>query len=125
VDLFDGPEAAQQAATDIERHCVRLVHVVEASINRARALADGEERMWADISRADWLFLTEPEPANGAASRRVSKAFRDAVPADHRFACDAVVNQLRLHTALGFRAGMAQGVIDTLLATHQAADGYA
>jgi len=117
-DLHDSADAAAASRTMIERACAALVHVVDASIRRTLALAQdntrGEDRMWAEISRADLLFLTEPEPAGGGASRRVNQAYRAAVPADHAFAREAAIGQLALFRDLGFRAGMAQAVIDLL-----------
>jgi hypothetical protein len=113
-DLHDSADDAVGARTKIDRACTALEHVVGASIHRALAQTKGEEHMWAAISRADWLFLTEPEPAGGTASRRVNHAYRDAVPADNAFAHDSVVSQLTLFRDLGFRAGMAQAAIDRL-----------
>jgi hypothetical protein len=113
-DLHDSADAAATSRATIERACATFVHVVEASIRRTLALAQGEERMWADVSRADLLFLTEPEPAGGGASRRVNQTYRAAVPADHPFAREAAIGQLSLFRDLGFRAGMAQAAIDTL-----------
>lgn len=125
ADLHDTLEAAERAANDVERQCTSLVHVVDASIRRALTVAQGDERVWAQISRADWLFLTEPEPADGAASRRVNQAYRTAVPPDNHFAYDAAVNQLALCMALGFRAGMAQGAIQTLATSRGPAEASA
>lgn len=119
ADLHDAPEAAERAAGEIERQCASLAQVVDASIRRALAVEHGDRRMWAQISRADWLFLTEPEPALGAASRRVNQAYRSAIPPDHRFAHDAATNQLAMCLALGFRPGMAQGALQTLAQASQ------
>jgi hypothetical protein len=117
-DLYDSHDAAAASRAAIDKACKALVHVVDASIRRTLALTEGaergEERLWAEISRADLLFLTEPEPAGGAASRRVNQAYRAAVPADHAFAREAALGQLALFRDLGFRAGMAQGVIELL-----------
>jgi hypothetical protein len=117
-DLHDSADAAAASRAAIERACAALIHVVDASIRRTLALTQdqsrSEDRMWAEISRADLLFLTETEPAGGAASRRVNQAYRAAVPADHAFAREAAVGQLTLFRDLGFRAGMAQSVIELL-----------
>jgi hypothetical protein len=117
-DLHDSAEAAAAARTALDRACNALAHVVDASIRRTLALTQGEgrgeERMWAEISRADLLFLTEPEPPAGAPSRRVNQAYRAAVPPDHGFAREAAVGQLALFRDLGFRPGMAQAAIDLL-----------
>jgi hypothetical protein len=116
--LHDSDDDADASRASVERACGALVHVVDASIRRLLAFTQGEERaeerMWAELSRADLLFLTEPEPAGGAASRRVNQAYRAAVPADHAFAREAAVGQLALFRDLGVRAGMAQAVIDLL-----------
>lgn len=113
-DLHSSAEAAAASAADIKRTCASLTHVVDASIRRTLKLAEGEELMWAEISRADLLFLTEPESVVGADSRRVTQAYRAAKPANYPFACEAAVGQLSLFRALGFRAGMAEAAINTL-----------
>ena len=101
-DLHDSADAAADSRRATERVCDALTHVVDASIRRTLESAEGEERMWAEISRADLLFLTEPEPADGAPSRRVNLAYRAAVSADHAFALEPRSANSRCSTIWAF-----------------------
>lgn len=114
ADIFEDDAAAEAVRERLASEVPDLRRVVEAAIRRQLAVASGEERMWADVSRADLLFLTVPEPEGGAPSRRVNQAYRAAVPAGHAFARDAARSQLELFAALGVRAGIAAGAIEVL-----------
>jgi hypothetical protein len=64
------------------------------------------ERIWADISAADVLFLVEP-----GRERRVMDAYKHALPPDRPFAWDAARGQLELFADLGVQAELAAKVI--------------
>jgi hypothetical protein len=66
------------------------------------------ERMWAEISSADLLFLA------GARDRRVVQAYRDAIPTNAGFAWNATRGQLHLFAQLGINAELANEVIRTI-----------
>jgi hypothetical protein len=71
-------------------------------------------RVWAEISKADVLFLTEPR------APRVINRYKDVIPQDHLFAWDAAKGQLQLFADLGVKADLAQQVITAIDSRHEA-----
>jgi hypothetical protein len=80
-------------------------------------MPDGDpERMWAEISAADLLFLT------GVRQRRVVGAYRDAIPRTKAFGWDAARGQLELFADLGVKEELAREVIEKIDAHLAGAD---
>jgi len=98
----DGEADAYRAkvARDIARLPVLVADSAEAATGRKDA-----DYVWARITSADVLFLTEPSV------ERVVKRYKDVVPADKDFKWDAVGGQLDLFAALGIKAELARRVI--------------
>jgi hypothetical protein len=109
-DAFEDSEQATAYKSALGRQVDALRSSVRLAINAAidRLTRESNERVWADISRADLLFLIEER------DQRVVQAYRDAVPKSDAFAWDAARGQLRLFASLGIRAERAQRVIQEL-----------
>jgi hypothetical protein len=71
----------------------------------ARMPASDPDRIWAEVSMVDVLFLTEQN------DQRVVNRYRDTIPLDKPFGWDAARGQLQLFADLGVRAGRAEKVI--------------
>src|SRR5208337_4262239 len=69
--------------------------------------AGSNDRVWADISNADLLFLTEAREA------RVKSAYRDLVPPTAWFV-GAAKGQLELFAKLGIKSALAEAIIADL-----------
>lgn len=105
---------AHRYREDLDRELLSLEHVVAASIARALERCTGDDLMWAKISEADLLFLTEPEAALAADPSLAIDAYAAAIPEGKRFAWDAARGQLSLFAELGIRAKAAEAVISAL-----------
>ena len=102
---FDTDEEADEFRADLAEEAQRLRMVVHTAVDAQleRLAADDPQRVWAQVSNADLVFLTEPSAA------RVVRRYRDAIPPSQRFAWDAARGQLALHAAVGFRAEHRRG----------------
>jgi hypothetical protein len=109
-DAFEDSGQATAYKSELERQVKALRSSVRLAVNAAldRLARESKDRVWADISRADLLFLTEER------ERRVVQAYRDAVPKNDAFAWDAAKGQLQLFAGLGIRAERAERVIQEL-----------
>ncbi len=90
---------------------IKILHLlVPASVEAARSQLKptDSEWIWANISNADLLFLTEPN------ARRVIKRYQDELPENNLFAWNAVKGQLQLFAALGVKADLAHQVIGAI-----------
>ena len=111
-NLFKGKKKeADRAREDLATEMPALTHVVEAAINRAVAIEEGDEKMWADIAAADLLFLTQPDVEWQADPSAIVQAYVDAIPPSKAWAFDAAGGQLKLFAALGLRAPVVQAVL--------------
>ena len=110
-DAFNSAPDARDEKENLSRAFDDLKGAVKMAIEQARAdpSADSNARIWAGISNADWLFLTEPN------DRRVRRAYADAVPSPLWF-LDAVKGQLELFAKLGIRADLANTIVADLTA---------
>ena len=109
-DAFEDRAQAIAYKSELERQVDALRASVRLAINAAIDRLDREckDRVWAEISRADHLFLAqERDPP-------VVRAYRDAVPKNDAFAWDAAKGQLQLFAGLGIRAERAQRIIREL-----------
>jgi hypothetical protein len=109
-DAFEDTEQASAFKSELGRQVEALRSSVRLAINAAidRLAREGQDRVWADISRADFLFLTEER------DKRVVQAYRDAVPKSDAFAWDAARGQLLLFASLGIWAERAERIIREL-----------
>jgi hypothetical protein len=107
---FDNdPEAEtyrQKLAKDVE--ALRLLVPASAEAGLLRMPDTDPNRIWAEISKADILFLTEPR------AERVINRYRDVIPKDKPFAWDAAKGQLQLFADLGVKADLARQVITAI-----------
>jgi len=106
-DAFDSDREAESYRDMLEREIVSLRCLTPSSVEAAlRRLQKADaERLWAEISRADVLFLTDSERAT-----RVISAYQNAIPTDKPFAWDAARGQLQLFADLAVHAELANKV---------------
>ena len=104
---FDDDGRADRYRQDLARDVSDLRTVVAASIEAALSrLPDSDpDRIWADVSKIDVLFLTDQS------DQRVVNRYRDAIPRDKPFVWDAARGQLQLFADLGVHGGRAEKVI--------------
>lgn len=107
---FDDDDAAEtyrrKLAKDVEALRLLVPASVEAKLKQLNQ-ADPDS-VWAEISKADILFLTEQN------EQRVTKRYKDAIPDDNPFAWDAAKGQLQLFADLGVKANLASAVIASI-----------
>lgn len=106
----DRQRAAKRYLEDLERDLAALAHVVQASIERSLTTAKGDNLVWAQISAADLLFLSEAEDTLQSDPSIAVDAYRNALPG-RGFFWDAARGQLDLFQQLGIRATAANAVI--------------
>ena len=99
-------------AFDQLKGAVRLA--VDAA--RKKLPAGSSDRIWADITNADLLFLTEDK------EERVKRAYKDSVPPTPWFV-GAVKGQLELFAKLGIKAALAEAIIAELGSPRRCAYG--
>ena len=110
-DAFENDSQADGYREDLEKELSSLRSIVPTSVTAdLRRMEDGDpERIWAEISKADVLFLTDAKH-----ERRVIGAYRDAIPKDKPFAWDATRGQLVLFADLGVQSDLANKVINEI-----------
>lgn len=106
-DAFDDDREAETYRLDLGEEVAALAPTVRASVEAALRRLDRRHpnRVWAEISKADVLFLTEGR------DKRVIAAYEDAIPVDDPFAWDAARGQLELFADVGVREERANTVI--------------
>lgn len=111
ADAFDEDTAATTYKGQLQSEVPRLTATVRVSVDaQIGRLAEGTpERIWAEISRVDVLFL-DPQ----ARDKRILDAYASALPNDRPFYWDAARGQLELFASLGFRAELVATIIDTI-----------
>jgi hypothetical protein len=109
-DAFDNEDQANTYKAQLKRQVEALRPIVSQAIEAelARLPPGNKDRVWADISAADLLFLVDERP------KRVLQAYKDAVPRNAFFAWDAARNQLELFAKLGVRSELAQEIITAI-----------
>ena len=109
-DTFDNVDQAQAYGAGLKRQLEALHPIVAQAIEAALARMSGNDqnRVWAEISAADLLFLLEERPS------RVIEAYREAVPKNGFFAWNSARGQLELFTKLGYKVELANKVISTI-----------
>jgi hypothetical protein len=110
LEWFDSDGEAEAFRREVERDVDALQLLVSASIEAAcrRPTTADAQRTWAEVAKADLLFLVERNEG------RVRKRYRDAVPTREPFVWDAARSQLQLFADLGVRADLAHAVIAEL-----------
>lgn len=103
---FDNDDDADAYRARMAREVPTLRLMVDRAIKARldRMEPSDPDRVWAEISAADLLFLT-------GTRERVLARYRHAIPPNHLFAWDAARGQLSLFAALGFREDIAREVI--------------
>ena len=107
-DCFDSDHHAESYRGNLEQEITKLRTVVPTSveINLRRMDKGDPKRTWAEISKADVMFLTDDKRET-----RVISAYRDAIPLDKPFAWDTTCGQLKLFADLGVQKDLASKVI--------------
>jgi hypothetical protein len=107
---FDNDPAAeayrQKLAKDVE--ALRLLVPASAEAGLLRMPDTDPDRLWAEISKADMLFLLESR------AERVINRYRDVIPKDKPFAWAAAKGQLQLFADLGVKEDLARQVITAI-----------
>ena len=109
-DIFETAREARFYAEEVQRQMEQLRASVGLAIQAAlKRLPSGNERTWAEISRADLMFLNDKERPT-----RVKNTYVSAVPESDLFAWDATTSQLKLFARLGIRSDLANQVVNAL-----------
>jgi hypothetical protein len=108
-DTFDNVDQALAYRTELKRQLEALHPIVSQAIEAAftRMSRNDQNRVWAEISAADLLFLFEARPS------RVIGAYREAGP-KNGFAWNAARGQLELFAKLGYKTELANKIISTI-----------
>jgi tetratricopeptide (TPR) repeat protein len=109
-DSFDSEREARDKKEELTVAFDELKVAVKLAIQGAkeRLTPDSNDRIWADISGADLLFVTEPKDS------RVARAYKDSVPATPWFV-GAAKGQLELFASLGIRPELAKAIVAELI----------
>ena len=104
---FDDDEAAEMYRHELAKDVEVLRWLVPASVEAGLRRLSGldPQHVWAEISKADVLFLNEQN------EQRVVNRYRNVIPRDNPFAWDAAKEQLGLFIRLGVKADLANKVI--------------
>ncbi len=107
---FDDDDEADAYRRKLAKNVAALRLLVPASVEAGLQQLNhtDPERVWAEISKADVLFLTEQN------EQRVIYRYRDMIPTDKPFAWDAAKGQLQLFAELGVKTALARNVINTI-----------
>jgi hypothetical protein len=107
---FKDNDEADDYRRKLDRDVKNLQPMVSTAVETAlnELASDDPERIWAEISDVDLLFLTEEN------APRVIRRYQDILPRDNLFAWDAVKGQLQLFAALGIKENLAHDVISAL-----------
>jgi hypothetical protein len=110
MTTFDDDEQAVSYRQKIAKSVAELRLIVRASIEArlGQYSSDDPDRVWAEISLADALFLSED-----VAQRVVSK-YKAIIPKDKPFVWDAARGQLELFASLDVRGDVARQVIASI-----------
>ncbi len=115
ANLFGGDaDDASLYVNKLRKALAAQEHVVRAAIQRALTLLQGEPRVWADISGADLLFITQVADPAGPNAGAVLQAYRTALRDQEAFFWDACRGQLELFEQLDIGAAVARTVIQAL-----------
>jgi hypothetical protein len=106
---FDNEREARDKRDELALAFDQLKGAVRLAVDSARKNlpADSSDRIWADITNADLLFLTEDK------EERVKRAYRDSVPATP-WHVGAAKGQLELFVKLGIKTALAGVIIAEL-----------
>jgi hypothetical protein len=107
VDTFENNGEAKLYRQEIEEAVAQLRLIVRASVDAGllRMGVTDPGRVWAEISLADVMFLTEDS------AKRIANKYKASIPKDKPFAWDAAKGQLELFASLGVREEIARQVI--------------
>jgi hypothetical protein len=110
-DAFDSDEQADSRKKSLEAEIADLRTVVKLSIDVAldHMPPNDPGRLWAEVSRADVLFLTSEKR-----TQRVVNAYANAIPSNEPFAWDSARGQLNLFAKLGVREALARKVFEAI-----------
>jgi hypothetical protein len=109
-DTFDNADQAAAYRTQLKLQLEALRPIVSQAIEAAlaRMSRNDQNRVWAEISAADFMFLAEERPG------RVIETYREAVPKNGFFAWNAAKGQLELFAKLGYKVELANEIISTI-----------
>lgn len=110
-NAFESDKEADQYREKLEEEVSALRWLVSTAVTASLRRLDraDPDRVWANISKADMLFLKDPGHED-----RVIGAYRDAIPKDKPFAWDATRGQLELLADLGVQSALATSVIKAM-----------
>ena len=127
LELSEGDDGAWQLTFDNDQEAAAYRQKLVKDVDALRLLVPASvdagllripdthpDRIWAEISKADVLFLTEPR------AQRVINRYRDAIRKGDPFDWDAAKGQLQLFADLGVKADLARQVIAAIDGHHEA-----
>ena len=122
-DAFDSDREADSYREKVAQESLSLRALLPMSLEASLRQMDDHDpdRVWAEISKADMLFLLNPKR-----EARVISAYRDAIPLDKPFAWDAARGQLALFASLGIHPELANNIITDIngrFAGHESKSG--
>jgi hypothetical protein len=115
---FDNDDQADSYRSKLAKDVESLKLLVPASVvaKQVQMKQSDPNQAWAEISKADILFLTEK------AEQRVLNRYKDVIPKDNVFAWNAAKGQLELFAGLGIKSELAAKVIEAI-ESRQSEDG--
>ncbi len=110
-DLFNSNSEAEAFKQSLTADVLTLKAIVPVAVDAGLKTMsrDDKERVWAEISTADVLFLTLE-----GRDKRVVTAYHDTIPLNKPFCWDAARGQLELFATLGVKAELAKKVISEI-----------
>jgi hypothetical protein len=107
MSIFSDDEEAEMFLRRLKKRLLSLSSAILIAINatQKQLAPKNPNRVWADVSKADVMFLTEKNQA------RVVRAYRQAIPKDMGFAWDSAKNQLELFRDLGINVDLVEQII--------------
>lgn len=106
-DIFPDDEEADLYKRKLKKNVDSLSTILPIAIDatRKRLGTNHPDRVWADISKADVMFLSD------ASEDRINRAYRQAIPKNMAFAWDSAKNQLQLFADLGIKTDLVAKIV--------------
>lgn len=109
-NIFDDDDDAADFRKRLVDEVKIMETVVSASIETGlnKLTSDDSNRLWAEISKADLLFLRESR------EQRVVDFYKRTIPSNNPFAWDAAKGQLELFKSLDIKSDLADKIINSV-----------
>jgi uncharacterized protein YfcZ (UPF0381/DUF406 family) len=104
-NFFNDDNDADRYLTELKKQLQDLQAIIPMAIS-IHTNENDPDYLWARISAADVLFITETKREN-----RIIEAYHSAIPDDDLFACDTAKRQLQLFGELGYKKELTEKII--------------